>query len=227
MTSLVYDAARPGGATLPGRSPMTRCLMIEVVCACGKISTVEDRHAGKRGRCGACGAPNVVPIPGLLDLFESLGLGNGSVEVAAVEPAPTPWIEPEPEPEPEPAPVEEPEPEPAPIADDPFMAIDLPSSQPEPAALVLEVRCNCGKMCRFDPKDAGMMGRCPSCQMMVSVPRWPYLPGVQRVDVIDADIPFWSMCWLVLKWSLATIPTAILYAILYALWRVFADAARR
>lgn len=83
------------------------------------------------------------------------------------------------------------------------------------------------RACRFDLNDAGRFGRCPACKATVEVPRWAYLPGVQRVDVVGADVPFWSMCWLVMKWSLAAIPTAVLLAVLYGIGLAMFNSVQR
>jgi hypothetical protein len=52
-------------------------------------------------------------------------------------------------------------------------------------------------------------------------------PTVQRVIVIDVSVPFGSMCWLVFKWTMATIPTAILLGgIGFVIW-IVAHAAMK
>jgi hypothetical protein len=44
-------------------------------------------------------------------------------------------------------------------------------------------------------------------------------PDVQRVVVVGANIPFGSMCWLVFRWTMATIPTVVvLGGIGFLLW---------
>jgi hypothetical protein len=35
-------------------------------------------------------------------------------------------------------------------------------------------------------------------------------PAVQYVTVVDVDIKFWTMVWLMIKWSIAVIPAAII-----------------
>lgn len=56
--------------------------MIEVHCACGKVSSIADEHAGKKGRCKACGAVNIVPdLPAPLHGVESgRASGGGAAE---------------------------------------------------------------------------------------------------------------------------------------------------
>lgn len=49
----------------------------------------------------------------------------------------------------------------------------------------------------------------------------------QRVQVVDLDMPFFSMVWFICKWAVAAIPAAILLGVLGVLfWGVLAGFAR-
>ena len=41
--------------------------------------------------------------------------------------------------------------------------------------------------------------------------------GKQRVEIVDVRIPFWSMVWLLVKLTLASIPAGIILFLLYLL----------
>lgn len=188
---------------------------IDVLCGCGKKSTVADEHAGKEGRCGACGAVNLVPIPALESVIEDLDAvasgGANATGRSAHAPYPTPIP---------PVPVDGP-PDHVPITPP---DVQLPSLASMPSGL--EVRCHCGKKSRFRIEDAGQHGQCPQCNAVLELPKWVYLPGVQRVNLVDAELPFGSMCWLVFKWTLATIPTVVALAILYGIMSAIANGPR-
>src|ERR1700678_1329075 len=45
------------------QSVKTRIIMpIDVVCTCGRSSSVPDQYAGKKGKCPACGAVIDIPV---------------------------------------------------------------------------------------------------------------------------------------------------------------------
>lgn len=54
-------------------------MTITIKCECGKVLKVADEHAGKRGKCPACGAVLTIPSS-----------GQEEAATAAPEPAPTP-----------------------------------------------------------------------------------------------------------------------------------------
>lgn len=142
---------------------------IEVICDCGRKSSVDDRHAGKRARCPACSAVVVVPsvfhvtVPAQSDLDE---LPEDAV-------APQAGVKPNPQP--------------APIT---------AGSLPIPPAIPNEMLYD------WDGKLVGEID-----------------PSIRRVVLIRVEIPFWSMAWIILKWTLASIPTAILLAFFVAFVR--------
>jgi hypothetical protein len=47
-------------------------------------------------------------------------------------------------------------------------------------------------------------------------------PKPREVIIIDIDLPFWSMVWFMVKWSIATIPAVIIVVILAGFfWGIF------
>src|SRR5262245_8060767 len=46
-----------------GLQPWETVMAIQFACTCGQQLTAADEHAGKKVRCGVCGAVCVVPIP--------------------------------------------------------------------------------------------------------------------------------------------------------------------
>ena len=65
---------------------------IRFTCSCGKALTVPDSYAGREGRCKACGAVQLVPVPAgsaaaVLDLdgkSYTLGASSGGVTAAGI-----------------------------------------------------------------------------------------------------------------------------------------------
>ena len=64
---------------------------VEVTCpSCGHAMTIPDEYTGKRGKCGKCQTPLVVPVAGVLtpelrELVECLSDGDWEVRVEALE----------------------------------------------------------------------------------------------------------------------------------------------
>lgn len=53
-------------------------------------------------------------------------------------------------------------------------------------------------------------------------------PAIMKVHVVNVEIPFDSMCWLVFKWTFAALPTAVLLGLLWLLtWLVIAGISTR
>lgn len=50
-------------------------------------------------------------------------------------------------------------------------------------------------------------------------------PGVQRVSVVDVDMPFFSMVAFMLKWAIASVPALIILAMMLALLGAIFGAA--
>jgi hypothetical protein len=63
------------------------CQMIEVACNCGQRFSVSDDHAGKRGRCKACG--RVVSIPMSLGALDIELQPESATDDGATSPAPS------------------------------------------------------------------------------------------------------------------------------------------
>jgi hypothetical protein len=95
--------------------------------------------------------------------------------------------------------------------------VDVPALSPALAKLL--VRCRCGALLELETTDDRPTVFCISCQSDVGEPGSfvPYSDFVQRVHLIDASMPFGSMCWLVFKWSCAAIPTAMIFGVVIAL----------
>jgi predicted Zn-ribbon and HTH transcriptional regulator len=85
-------------------------------------------------------------------------------------------------------------------------------------------RCRCGFLFATDP--GGVIDqafRCPRCNATVGAPGsyLLYPDSIQRVHLVDAEMPFGSMCWLIFKWTFAGIPTAIVLFILFLIFSLF------
>lgn len=104
----------------------------------------------------------------------------------------------------------------------------------------------CGKKLSVPPDMAGKKGRCKSCDHLNAIPEPvasgpmpgrrtspspvaapaiarpaddPVLSPVQRVHLVDADMPFGSMCLFILKWTFAAFPTLIVLSLILWLGR--------
>jgi hypothetical protein len=58
-------------------------------------------------------------------------------------------------------------------------------------------------------------------------PKVPASISIQRVTVVDLDVKFWTMVWLMIKFAIAAIPAMIvLYLIAAALFAMFGMSGR-
>jgi hypothetical protein len=117
---------------------------IEVTCGCGRVISVPDAHAGKRGKCPSCGSVVFIPTAPQPEPDEDLA----SVLKRAAPPTPPPA--------------------PTPVYRDMWGNPAKPPAPPD--------------------------------------------PSVQKVNLVDAGMPFESMCWFIFKWSLAAIPTVLAFS---------------
>jgi hypothetical protein len=101
-----------------------------------------------------------------------------------------------------------------------------PAPIPPATVTMVRARCRCGRMFNFDP-DGGDR-RCTSCNAIIGPPGSYriYAPTVQFVHLVDAEMPFGSMCWLIFKWTCATIPTVFVFGMIYSFILAMASGAK-
>ena len=142
---------------------------------------------------------------------------------ACKEAQPIPTPEPEPEPEPAPPPVASG----FVAARTGFVPTAYPSPTPPSTATKLDARCHCGQIMRIDPDEARAHS-CPGCNAPVVHGSYRiYETTIQYVHLIDARMPFGSMCWLVFKWTFASIPTILVLGALWLVALAFITAANK
>jgi hypothetical protein len=102
----------------------------------------------------------------------------------------------------------------------------------------IEMTCACGRKCSVADLHAGKKAKCPACGVVTTVPEPdddlvaslkratppvpsgppviptialpPPGPSIQKVYLVDADMPFVGMVALSIKWAFASIPAVLL-----------------
>jgi hypothetical protein len=109
----------------------------------------------------------------------------------------------------------------------------------------IEVRCACGRKSSVADEHAGKKAKCPACGVVTTVPdpdddlvaslkratppipagppvippiAVPTLaPSIQKVYLVDANLPFGSMVVLAIKWAFASVPAVFLIGLFWGL----------
>lgn len=204
---------------------------IDVVCQCGRKASVPDAMAGKKGKCPACGEILSIPVAAVMAPAKSGPNPPGTIEahcpvcdrkfLVSDTVAGRSWK----------CKCGEMVAIPMPAASGPDSTVEagsLPPIATPPAAIPasypkgdtaatptrIDVRCRCGQAHIINP-DAPPK-ECFYCGRVMGPTRYFVYPEtIQRVHLVEADMPFGSMCWFMFKWTFAAIPTMILLGFVY------------